>query len=89
MILLSVSHAPCKNINTHMLRMIHTARFHPICGSALAAWAAAPLDLAALAGDSSLGVRVLELPAPDCRSGVFSVAVPAVERSSASRWVAD
>lgn len=66
-----------------MLSIIHTALFHPITGSESSG---APAGVrAALAGEPSLGVRVLELVTSDCRRGEFSVAVGAVERSSASR----
>jgi hypothetical protein len=66
---------PCRKIRAHMLRMIQTARFHPITGSSSDAVAGS------VSGEPSLRVAV-----SDWISGVFSVAVAAVKKSSPSGW---
>jgi hypothetical protein len=58
-----------------MERMMHTARFQPMTGSSSEPVADAGED------EPSLKVSV-----SDCTSGVFSVAVAVVERSSLSGW---
>lgn len=62
-------------MSAHMERMMHTARFHPMTGSS-----SEPADSA---GETEPSRKV---SVSDCISGVFSVAVANVEKSSPSGW---